>query len=271
MTVEEQTERYVQLLDNGDGTWTLDDFGSNNQWPDLAADLSLTDEVLFAGQLDSQGDKDFFLFTIDVTAFDEVVIGADFHSTLIAASKELDDVAAFLAKEAHDLVELADNLLVLAETTYRDAVANDLWIENYQGEYANDYQTLQDETEYVYFWKAKKRDAEGRLSRYLSGNGLSTVRNYDPATGQLRQVQTGFASYEPVRHLAYDYNRLNNLTRRTDYTQQATETYEFDDLERLNPFGVNLPEWCDHRFRHLPVRCSGQPDQQVRSRRYSLR
>ncbi|OMH38975.1 RHS repeat-associated core domain-containing protein [Motiliproteus sp. MSK22-1] len=234
VTVEGQVERYVQLLDNGDGTWSLYDFGSNYQWPDLAADLTANSEVLFAGQLDNQGDKDFFIFDHAIVPWDDAVIDPTFLVKLFNASNELDEVADFLAKEANDFVELADNLLVLAETTYRDAVANDLWIENYQGEYASEYQSLQDETEYVYFWKAKKRDAEGRLSRYLSGNGLSTVRNYDPATGQLRQVQTGFASYEPVRHLAYDYNRLNNLTLRTDYTLQTTETYEFDNLERLS-------------------------------------
>jgi RHS repeat-associated protein len=134
-------------------------------------------------------------------------------------------VAVFLQKQANDYLALADNILVLAETSYRQANTLNLWGDNYQQFDLN--------ADYVTFWQAKKRDAEGRLSHSVTGSGLSTTRNYDPATGQLLDIQTGFFYSQKIRDLEYRYDLLNNLSYRADLIQDVREDFAYDALDRL--------------------------------------
>jgi len=235
-------EYFIKLNSNGSGGWSLSSFSNSIALPNFSAGLTANGEVVSIGNFDGVGGNDLLLFNGSGQVGNLAIDGA-LYNQLIAAAGELEAAATFLASEADDYLQLADNLLVLAETSYRDALKLNLWVENYQGEYAADYSTLQANAanvagNYVYFWQAKKRDAEGRLARYLSGNGLTTVQNYDPATGQLRHLQTGFANFALVRDLEYQYDQLNNLTRRVDLVQQVEETFGYDGMDRLTQSSV---------------------------------
>ena len=83
-------------------------------------------------------------------------------------------------------------------------------------------------------WQAKNRDAEGRLSTSVAGSGLTTTRNYDPATGQLLDIQSGFFYSQKVRDLEYRYDLLNNLEYRADLVQDVKESFGYDALDRLS-------------------------------------
>lgn len=85
----------------------------------------------------------------------------------------------------------------------------------------------------ITFWHATGRDAAGRLTSSIAGNGLETRDYYSQATGQLTDIVSGFGYATPIRELSYEYNSLNNVTRRIDRVQGLSESFEYDGLNRL--------------------------------------
>jgi hypothetical protein len=63
---------------------------------------------------------------------------------------------------------------------------------------APDYQAMLADTNNIYFWRAKSRDASGRLTGHIVGNGLSTEQQYNPATGHLFTIKSGFGNDRSV-------------------------------------------------------------------------
>jgi hypothetical protein len=45
-----------------------------------------------------------------------------------------------------------------------------------------DYQAMLNDTDNIYFYRVKSRDAAGRLTGHIVGNGLSTEQEYSPAS-----------------------------------------------------------------------------------------
>ena len=86
---------------------------------------------------------------------------------------------------------------------------------------------------HLYLWQAKGRDAAGRLTGTLFGNGLSTNKIYDPASGELLTIQSGFGTALPIRDLGYTYDLADNVTARSDNVQDIQETFQYDRLDRL--------------------------------------
>ena len=62
---------------------------------------------------------------------------------------------------------------------------------------------------------------------------LSTVRVYDPLSGHLTAISTGLGASSAVQQLTYQWDLLDNLTRRQDLNQTLTETFTYDTLNRL--------------------------------------
>lgn len=147
--------------------------------------------------------------------------------------KSLEQVAEELTSLAAESVRVSETLINVAETAYREALLAGYWAPGSDDEYYNDYQSLIQDDQYVYFWQAKERDAEGRLARELHGNGLSSVYNYDPSNGLLLQQQTGFANFDKLRDLNYQYDQLNNVTQRADLIAEVEEDFTYDNLDRL--------------------------------------
>lgn len=83
------------------------------------------------------------------------------------------------------------------------------------------------------YWQADAALADGAVSALTLGNGLSTLRVYDPLSGHLTALSTGVGTASAVQQLTYQWDLLDNLTRRQDLNQNLTETFTYDALNRL--------------------------------------
>ncbi|CAB5499092.1 hypothetical protein THERMOT_975, partial [Bathymodiolus thermophilus thioautotrophic gill symbiont] len=97
----------------------------------------------------------------------------------------------------------------------------------------NHYQAMLADTNNIYFWRAKSRDAAGRLTGHIIGNGLSTEQEYNPATGHLFTIKSGFSPTNEIRNLEYEYDLMNNVTQRQNHQSGLTEDFQYDKLDRL--------------------------------------
>lgn len=64
-------------------------------------------------------------------------------------------------------------------------------------------------------------------SQELLGNGLITVRTFDPASGRLSYLGT-YGGTTNVQMLYYQYDALGNLRGREDVVQGLSETFQYD-------------------------------------------
>lgn len=102
----------------------------------------------------------------------------------------------------------------------------------------------------ITFWRATMRDAAGRLTAFISGNGLETHRNYDQATGQLEHIYSGFAGQTTLRDLEYTYDSQNNVSSRIDHVQGISESFQYDALDRLTRSEVS-GQFGDTPYNHM--------------------
>ena len=98
------------------------------------------------------------------------------------------------------------------------------------------WEAYQNDGDTITVWTASNRDAAGRLTALLHGNGLTTHQTHDPYTGRLQSIKTGSDLAKEstwVRHLSYAYDANNSVTRRQDHKNGITETYAYDQMDRL--------------------------------------
>ncbi|SDS20928.1 RHS repeat-associated core domain-containing protein [Halopseudomonas litoralis] len=77
-------------------------------------------------------------------------------------------------------------------------------------------------------------DAHGRLLRTTLGNGVQTLRSYDPLTGQLTSLAAGTNSARNnVQNDSYLHDALGNLLSRSEHRSNLTETFQYDAHNRL--------------------------------------
>ena len=78
-------------------------------------------------------------------------------------------------------------------------------------------------------------DAQGRIRQYKYGNQVTTVNNYDVASGKLRGIQASLAGGNAggVFNHSYEYDSLANLTKRVDSVTGVSEGFGYDGLNRL--------------------------------------
>jgi hypothetical protein len=88
------------------------------------------------------------------------------------------------------------------------------------------------------YWTANARDAEMHLTQQTAGNGVVTTQSYSAQTGHLIGVQAGPSN--TVANLSFNYDVLGNLTSRSDATQNVSETFLYDNLNRLTKSTVAL-------------------------------
>ncbi|MFZ5512600.1 MAG: RHS repeat-associated core domain-containing protein, partial [Pseudomonadota bacterium] len=87
------------------------------------------------------------------------------------------------------------------------------------------------------YWRANTLDAEGRLGQQEYGNGVITQQGFDAATGRLVNIYAGPGN--SVQNLALQYDSIGNVVSRQDATQNVTETFLYDNLNRLTSATVN--------------------------------
>ncbi|VVH50866.1 Rhs family protein, partial [uncultured Gammaproteobacteria bacterium] len=97
----------------------------------------------------------------------------------------------------------------------------------------NHYQAMLDDTNNVYFYRIKSRDAAGRLTGHIVGNGLSTEQDFSPASGHLYTIKSNFNSVDEVRNLEYEYDLMDNVTQRQNHLSGLSERFTYDALDRL--------------------------------------
>jgi RHS repeat-associated protein len=86
------------------------------------------------------------------------------------------------------------------------------------------------------YWTATARNSTGLLTGERFGNGVSSVRRYDPL-GKLRFIDTTGAA-GAVQSLSYDYEANGNLHSRIDRLAQVTEDFQYDRVDRLTRWTV---------------------------------
>ncbi len=95
------------------------------------------------------------------------------------------------------------------------------------------YSDMLSDTNTIYFYKVVEKNSLGIISSYVSGNGLVTRKEYDDR-GILYGIKTGYESGEDIRDLNFEYDLLNNVTRREDNIQSIFQDYTYDGLNRIN-------------------------------------
>ncbi|WP_437983585.1 FG-GAP-like repeat-containing protein [Sorangium sp. So ce117] len=89
-------------------------------------------------------------------------------------------------------------------------------------------------------WRWEEADAANRPTLERFGNGVTTSRKYVAATGLVSESTTSrLASSAPLstvitlQRLSYGYDGNRNVERRRDHLQGLTETFVYDELDRL--------------------------------------
>jgi RHS repeat-associated protein len=88
------------------------------------------------------------------------------------------------------------------------------------------------------WWEADASDYDsyGRLTQSMYGNGLTNTNEYDPLTGRVTGMGILDASQFQVSSFQFQYDRIGNLTQRSQsrpLMTTLTETSTYDPLNRL--------------------------------------
>ncbi len=85
------------------------------------------------------------------------------------------------------------------------------------------------------YWKAKTMNARGQMEQFTLGNGLETTMQYNPEKGDIKNIKTpGKGSEKAIQDWTYTFNADGNLTSRKDNKRNMTESFEYDELNRLH-------------------------------------
>jgi len=104
---------------------------------------------------------------------------------------------------------------------------------------SNAYQkVLVDDSNHVYLYKVLEQNSMGQVTKYLSGNGLTTEDVYNES-GVMTNSKTGFIDDGAIRELSYAYYDNLSLKKREDKKLGITQTYGYDALDRIAYSTVN--------------------------------
>ncbi|WP_444897186.1 RHS repeat-associated core domain-containing protein [Microbulbifer sp. SSSA005] len=85
------------------------------------------------------------------------------------------------------------------------------------------------------FYTVVKMDARGNVTEHLSGNGITTIKDYHPATGLLRGQTASVLGVGDLQYLSYDWDDVGNLENRVEQSggKNLREDFLYDELNRL--------------------------------------
>jgi RHS repeat-associated protein len=87
------------------------------------------------------------------------------------------------------------------------------------------------------YWRADSLDAAGSLLQQTYGNNVVTQQVFDASTGRLRNIHAGTGN--GVQNLSFNYDGAGNLLSRNDANQGLSETFVYDDRNRLTSSTVS--------------------------------
>lgn len=85
-------------------------------------------------------------------------------------------------------------------------------------------------------WRADSYDALGRVELETVGRLVSTQRDFKPGQNVLERINSvtlRAGAETTVQNLTYSYDAVNNLMSRADLLNDVTETFWYDNLDRL--------------------------------------
>ncbi len=89
------------------------------------------------------------------------------------------------------------------------------------------------------YWTAEDRNVAGQLTSERYGNGVVTTNEYDEV-GLLRTRDVmGPGTIGRLGQLAYDYDLNRNVISRSDLFHGRTDTYAYDELDRLKRWSAS--------------------------------
>ena len=89
------------------------------------------------------------------------------------------------------------------------------------------------------YWEATSVDSRGNVIDETLGNGMETIRGYDPVNGLLDYIQSGIGGGHDRQDLTYNWNKVGSLTQRKDVDRNLTEDFYYDSLHRLDYSKLN--------------------------------
>ena len=172
------------------------------------------------------------------------------HDTRVQLTNETYLSQTYLAYAKNSAAQATEYLAMASETSVQ---VKDVQRQAVQ-HVATHYQSMMEDEENIYFWRATERDAAGRLVTHLYGNGIETSYRYDGGTGWLTNIDSRLGS-ENLRQLEYDYDSLGNVSYRADHAQGMSETFNYDGLNRLDGAtvsgfisGENYSNFVDYEY-----------------------
>ncbi len=93
-------------------------------------------------------------------------------------------------------------------------------------------QQILDDNISALLWQANAVNAKGRLTSETFGNGVNTQFEFDATTGDLARI-TSLGGSETLQDLNYMFDAIGNLTTINDARQGLTETFGYDNLNRM--------------------------------------
>jgi RHS repeat-associated protein len=88
-------------------------------------------------------------------------------------------------------------------------------------------------------WTVTERNADGTLSGGVYGNGVTEYRGYTPDVGRPLYTVALNSAGTYIEYLAYGYTNDGDLSSRMDYMRGRSESYAYDELDRLSSWTVS--------------------------------
>jgi len=95
-------------------------------------------------------------------------------------------------------------------------------------------------------WETQEVNPLGMINRFKTGNGLVTDQTFHPLNMRLQTVKTLLPGETPVQDHTYNWFGLGNLRQRKKGT--LTESFTYDDLDRLKSISLNGVQTANHEY-----------------------
>ncbi len=132
------------------------------------------------------------------------------------------DMQAFVTSKTYDYAGRVDTITYPANFAIKR-------IYNFNG-YLTQVQSTDGATVY---WQADSMNARGQILDNTLGNGVHTSHSYNDATGWMDGIYSFNSAMATVQLNSYSFDDVGNLLSRTDQRQGLTETFTYDDLDRV--------------------------------------